>query len=1064
MGVKIEILDYQYSTGDNIIDLNEAATATEWTVNNPFSGSFAGTGGTGTVYLTPVTTEELKIGQEYRLKFRVQNHNGAGEIGFSTQDASGVTIGIGSSARLIGNGNIDITFTCTATGFPRIFAQNTITAAKIDRLEIYQMSVIDWDNSVVGELDVTDHDDFPLALTFQISDIKDITSTSGDYSKTFKVPATKNNNNLLKHIYIPNINVDNKVNSPKKCRILLNNIFALSGTLRVTGVTGIDQNPIHYNCIFLGNNIGWSEGIGDSTMLDLFSEDGYGDGNVYKRENIISSWDQIDSSTNNDLIVYPIVSYGDYNPDGREGTIQLLDNAGGHYDGAPSGSRSGYYGFDSSGDSYATPTPSSDWRPALWVRKTILRIFNQQGYQVVSNFFDSSIFKGLIWTLPNLKYSNPEERQYKYGVKTTIALLATVPINTLTRAFTSSGSGFTHKVMGTGFTLGTLGTNFTYSNDYINTDITYSNNAGSLIEGLHQPPQTAAIYAQGGGSYFEIAEYGFYTIKTSALILNISGLVVDKGDGAGFVELDKFFNNTFGYGVEEFLIYDLYVMIEVKTVGETAWVPRAYKQLFQPSPYYYGSDNSTNTQLGPNIGPTGGHSFPATAIEKSTYLNKGDQVRLTTFIRCKPDSLQADGNYKFNTKLTVFGMDIQINPTTLHYGQTFDIKDLVDSEHKQIDFIKGVSHAFNLQMTTNESSKIVTIEPFSDFYKPYAFALDWTGKVDRDQKSSDKWLTSKMKRNLVFKYKEDSSDAKVKRRSEIYFDNLGDEYPYQEILSNEFDRGTTTHENPFFSGTYNTNDHDGGGEPSFGVQNNKIFKSACLWAENASSSSLTRPEQGNDFRPRLLFYNKFSPTVNGNFPYSTSNPPAGLTTSKSAQLQVWSVTLEHMRAWANGAASYNTGINFIPQATSYNREDINSPCLSYGNITASNYNPDYIAQSTTPFAPQVAVKGLFDTYYKQSFEMLKSSPRVRSVYITFTISEIINLDFRKLVYIDGCYWRINRISDYKPLINKSTKVELIEWLQLGTFAIKAPSIGDDSTWTDSGDGGAEDDSNNNIGL
>ena len=55
-------------------------------------------------------------------------------------------------------------------------------------------TVIDWDNSIVGELDITDHSDFPLAVTFQISDFKDITSTSGDYSKTFKIPATKNNN------------------------------------------------------------------------------------------------------------------------------------------------------------------------------------------------------------------------------------------------------------------------------------------------------------------------------------------------------------------------------------------------------------------------------------------------------------------------------------------------------------------------------------------------------------------------------------------------------------------------------------------------------------------------------------------------------------------------------------------------------------------------------------------------------------------------------------------------------------------------------------------------------
>lgn len=43
----------------------------------------------------------------------------------------------------------------------------------------------------MGELDVTSHSDFPLALTFQIEDIQELTSTSGDYSKTFRIPATK---------------------------------------------------------------------------------------------------------------------------------------------------------------------------------------------------------------------------------------------------------------------------------------------------------------------------------------------------------------------------------------------------------------------------------------------------------------------------------------------------------------------------------------------------------------------------------------------------------------------------------------------------------------------------------------------------------------------------------------------------------------------------------------------------------------------------------------------------------------------------------------------------------
>src|SRR5210317_1583913 len=97
-------------------------------------------------------------------------------------------------------------------------------------------SNIDWTKSIVGELDVTDHSEFPLALTFQISDLKDITSTSGDYSKTFKIPATKHNNNLLKHLYIPNSSNTNSATQNKPCRISVNNLQSLVGLIKVTGI------------------------------------------------------------------------------------------------------------------------------------------------------------------------------------------------------------------------------------------------------------------------------------------------------------------------------------------------------------------------------------------------------------------------------------------------------------------------------------------------------------------------------------------------------------------------------------------------------------------------------------------------------------------------------------------------------------------------------------------------------------------------------------------------------------------------------------------------------------
>tara|TARA_R110002072_G_C7852178_1_gene525766 strand:- start:735 stop:1160 length:426 start_codon:yes stop_codon:yes gene_type:complete len=139
-----------------------------------------------------------------------------------------------------------------------------------------------------------------------------------------------------------------------------------------------------------------------------------------------------------------------------------------------------------------------------------------------------------------------------------------------------------------------------------------------------------------------------------------------------------------------------------------------------------------------------------------------------------------------------------------------------------------------------------------------------------------------------------------------------------------------------------------------------------------------------------------------------------------------------------------------------NADSTTSPILSYGNAYVRDYDDDTGVYSSTKKG-----KGLYAVYYKNMIEGLKRSPRLRTVSISLNISDIVNLDFTKLVYIDGVYWRVNKVVDYQPNKNESTKVELIEWFQIGVFAATAPSFG--SSGGD-GDWGDEEDSNFDIGL
>jgi len=60
-------------------------------------------------------------------------------------------------------------------------------------------------------------------------------------------------------------------------------------------------------------------------------------------------------------------------------------------------------------------------------------------------------------------------------------------------------------------------------------------------------------------------------------------------------------------------------------------------------------------------------------------------------------------------------------------------------------------------------------------------------------------------------------------------------------------------------------------------------------------------------------------------------------------------------------------------------------------------------------------------------EGLQDRPKMRICYIDLKITDIINLDFRKMVYIDGVYYRIVKVIDYMPHKNEPTKVELHQW-------------------------------------
>ncbi len=867
-------------------------------------------------------------------------------------------------------------------------------------------NAIDWDNSVVGELDITDHSDFPLAMTFQISDFKDLTSTTGDYSKTFKIPATKNNNKIFKHLYNPNSISENKITDKKSCRILVNNLYSTVGLLKVNAVGGYGETPSYYDCVFFGSNLGWGAGLQDKYM-DAINWGNDSKNLTYNKASIMATWQHADcddaSSASDAPIVYPITSYGVYNEGGKARTIQLLDTHYGHY-GNVSSATLGYYGYNNSGNDYGTPLPSADWRPSVFVKSTLEKIFNGVGYKISSNFMNTDMFKKLVWLLPNFKYNNPDERYENFSVKSNFT-------NGVSMSATVYSGGTTSTVTEDGVLKSDYGGFVTYNDDntaggvpnYIGNP-TPQGSGGTKLIPLDATRLNVTLdegsYVDTTNDYITIGEYGYYDVKLNGLQARLAN--GRKGGGV----------------VEEINTIKVCVNLDVQTVGQTSWVTLGRCADTQ-SPLNTAGLPKTDE----DYSQFSSYQDLSSIDIKGTWLNKGDKIRLTAGLKIT-DTSDNGQNFMMTTftrSASSSNLDITLKPEKVEYGQTYDLDKVMNKDYKQTDFVKGVAHAFNLQITTDEGTKTVNIEPFNSFYKPFSSAIDWTYKLDRSKEISDKWLENDLKRTLVFKYKSDGNDAKVKIRGEKYFSGIEDEFPYREILPDTFEKGNSTFENPFFAGTYNAKDTD---TIQFFSSSNSSFNdtafSACLWTEDVSSNAESRPDKGYEFLPRLLYWKKYSP-----------NPSN--TNSKRARVQTWSNTTKVVSAGVTGSSGLLSDI--YPQATMINEDSTTSPVLSYGNV----YVRDYDDVNKT-YSSYIVGKGLYDTYYKDSIEMLKENPRMRTSYIALKISDIVNLDFTKLVYIDGAYWRINKIIDFIPNKNESTKVELIQFTQQSAFSGSAPMI------------------------
>lgn len=111
--------------------------------------------------------------------------------------------------------------------------------------------------------------DETISLTRSAQSLKDLTKVFTDFSKSFKVPATDNNNAIFKHYYDANVTNGFDARTKKQGRIELGGITLQKGQFQLNGATLKDNVVQNYDIQFFGDTIKVKDLIGDDTLQDL---------------------------------------------------------------------------------------------------------------------------------------------------------------------------------------------------------------------------------------------------------------------------------------------------------------------------------------------------------------------------------------------------------------------------------------------------------------------------------------------------------------------------------------------------------------------------------------------------------------------------------------------------------------------------------------------------------------------------------------------------------------------------------------------------------------------------
>ncbi len=668
--------------------------------------------------------------------------------------------------------------------------------------------------------------DTTIPITYQVTDLTDISSVNSSYTLTFKLPYSKINEFVFGNVAELSSSSTFNANLKARCYVLVDTISVLEGYIQLKNVS---QNRLtgvaELECVIYADNDNLWKNIGDRLLTDLvFSEMDH----TRSILNVTQSW-----TGNSDTLgyYYPLIDYG-----GQGANTYVLSPQSPAYGDWTLVDIGGYTASTGGGIGNSPPQvqkflATENMYPAVYVKTIVDKIFQQAGYQYNSSFLTSSTFKNLLipFARAELKRSASFDVTQEFQVGIGYVPTGGVGFNqygtwSMVMSATVSPVGVVYpggRVTGIGnltTTGGVFGHTVNYDYDGIRIRMT---DDGGNYGGSYNWPWNVNSYDPGnvwdpvsfaynnkltatsaaGWSYPLRQRFGvYYDIQEN----NVQGGVdLFNGDSKLYLRRSRDWQgNTFSWftsmknagvaGTKAYYNYTGYT----NTIG---WSPEGAIPInssqngvvLDPFAVTY----STTTYKGATVEVRRYKGLitydwlndsTATASNIHYPIWPGEEVWLEY---CPIYGRQFAG---FTASVVGVATNIfnQMYPDTggsLNADEPIDMNQVLPLNIKQKDFLMSIINMFNLVMEPSKANffpNILNIQTRDNYYDA-GVVKDWSGKVNYNETYNLQILGESQNRSFSFKYKDDSDFYNQSYRNK-YVESYGS---YKYINDNDFVTG-----------------------------------------------------------------------------------------------------------------------------------------------------------------------------------------------------------------------------------------------------------------------------------